>query len=182
MELTSERRSLMRRIDQSAPERESHPPEQPDQLWHAVMTFAESQGRDVENGVLAVSDALKRLRGAPGRKVLVHVSSGLQLQPGLEMMDYWRQTFHADQGVVSMAGLQVEKSSSFKRMIAEANAGGITIDTIDAAGLNDFEGSSIETDSGSARLDSNLMRDNRRGPLQLIAAETGQGHLDETGS
>lgn len=173
LEHTSERRTLIRRIDQSAPE-VKRPTEEPDQLWRAVMTYAESQGRDVENSVLAVSDALKRLRGAPGRKVLVHVSSGLQLQPGLEMMDYWRQTFHADPGVANMAGLQVQKSNSFKRMIADANASGITIDTIDASGLNDFEGSSeMESSAGTARLDSNLMRDNRRQPLKLIAEETG---------
>ncbi len=172
IEHISERRTLIRRIDQSALEAK-RPTEEPDQLWLAVMTYAESQGREVENSVLAVSDALKRLRGAPGRKVLVHVSSGLPLQPGLEMMDYWRQAFHVDPGVANMAGLQVEKSSSFKRMIADANASGITIDTIDASGLNDFEGSSEMESTGSARLDSNLMRDNRRQPLKLIAEETG---------
>ena len=172
IEHISERRTLIRRIDQSAPE-VKRPTEEPDQLWHAVMTYAESQGREIENSVLAVSDALKRLRGAPGRKVFVHVSSGLPLQPGLEMMDYWRQTFHADPGMANMAGLQVEKSNSFKRMIADANASGITIDTIDASGLNDFEGSSEMESTGSARLDSNLMRDNRRQPLKLIAEETG---------
>jgi VWFA-related protein len=172
-EQSSERRALLRRIDQNSPLTPPPHAEDPDQLWRAVLTFADSQGRSVENSLLAVSDAIKRFRGAPGRKVLVHVSSGLPLQPGLELMDYWRQTFHADPGTVNMAGLQVEKSGSFKRMIADANTAGITIDTIDAGGLTGSE-TSVDTEgNGSARLDSALIRDNRRGPLQLIAAETG---------
>jgi VWFA-related protein len=173
LEQSSERRALIRRIDQNSPLVPPPHAEDPDQLWQAVMTFSESQGRSVENSLLAVSDAIKRFRGVPGRKVLVHVSSGLPLQPGLELMDYWRQTFQADPGTVNMAGLQVEKSGSFKRMIADANTAGITVDTIDAGGLTGSE-TSIETEGNTnARLDFALMRDNRRGPLQLIAAETG---------
>jgi hypothetical protein len=135
--------------------------------------FAESQGREVENSVLAVSDTLKRLRGVPGRRVLVHVSSGLPLQPGLELMDYWRQTFHADPAVVNMAGLQVEKSISFKRMIADANAAGITVDTIDATGLGGSAASLDTEGNGNAHMDAALMRDNQRQTLQLVAQETG---------
>jgi hypothetical protein len=58
-------------------------------------------------------------------------------------------------------------------MIADAQASGVTIDTIDAGGLTAFEGAAIDEPSGSAQLNSSLMRDNRRQTLQLIADETG---------
>lgn len=175
IEQLSDRRSLMRRIDASATESNAKRggPDSPEQLWRAVMMYSEDQSRVLENSLIAVSDALKRLRGVPGRKVLVHVSSGLPLQPGIEVMDYWRQAFKADPATVNMAGLQIEKTRSFKRMIADAQASGVTVDTIDAGGLWGFEGSGVDSAGGPATLNSTLTRDNSRQTLQLIADETG---------
>lgn len=165
-EQLSERRSIMRSIDDAR--------EDPDQLWRSVLRFATEQSRQVENSLLAVSAAVRRLRGVPGRRILVHVSSGLPLRPGVELMDYWRQRFKADPGMVNMASLQFEESNNFKRMIADAQAAGVIIDTIDAGGLTGFEGSAVDMpSSGAAVLDSGLARDNRRDPLRLIADETG---------
>jgi VWFA-related protein len=174
MEQTSERRSLMRRIDHTAASggrRDAN--DTPDQLWRAVMMYANEQSRSVQDSLLAVGDALKRLRGVPGRKILVHVSSGLPLQPGVELMDYWRQAFQGDPGMVNMAALEVEQTQSFKRLIADAQASGVAIDTIDAGGLTGYDGASVENSGGSAQLNASLMRDNSRQTLQLIADETG---------
>src|SRR5260221_1941152 len=145
----------------------------PDQIWRAVMMYAYEQSHVLEDSVTALSDTLKRLRGVPGRKVLVHVSSGLPLQPGIELMDYFRQAFHADPNLVNMAGLEVQKSSTINRVIADAQASGVTVDTIDAGGISGYAGANVEDGGSVARLDSTLMRDNGRQTIQLMADETG---------
>ncbi len=174
LEGVSERRSLMRRIDAAAVDNGRRGSgDDPQQIWRAVMTYSYGQARILENSVTALSDALKRLRGVPGRRVLVHVSSGLPLQPGIELMDYCRQAFHADPNLVNMAGLEVEKSNAFKHVIADAQAGGVTVDTIDAGGIAGYSGANVEDGGSVARLDSTLMRDNGRQTIQLLADETG---------
>src|SRR5207237_9467007 len=62
---------------------------------------------------------------------------------------------------------------SFDRMIADAQASGVTIDTIDAGGIAGYEGSNVENSGSVAVLDSRLTRDNSRQTLQYIADETG---------
>jgi VWFA-related protein len=173
MEQTSERRSLMRRIDRAGASGGRGTNDTPEQLWRAVMMYAEGQSRAVQDSLMAVSETLKRLRGVPGRKVLVHISFGLPLQPGVEVMDYWRQAFQGDPGMVNMAALEVQQTGNFQRLMADAQASGVTIDTIDAVGLTGYEGASVENSGGVAQLNASLMRDNSRQTLQLIADETG---------
>lgn len=174
IEMISERRSLMGRIDAAVADTGKHgPADHPDKLWRAILSYSDGQAHELEKSLAAVSDAVHRLSGVPGRKVLVHVSSGLPLQPGIELMDYFRQAFKDDPGRVSMQGLVVEKSRSFDRLIADAQASGVTVDTIDAGGIVGFEGSGVEYAGGAATLNSSLTHDNVRQTLQLIADQTG---------
>lgn len=170
LEMVSERRSLMRRIDAAAADKRG---EEPDKIWRAVLAYSDDQAHELEKSLAAVSDAVRRLSGVPGRKVLVHVSSGLPLQPGIELMDYFRQAFQADPAMVNMQGLQVEKSRSFERMIKDAQSNGVIVDTIDAGGIAGFVASGVEEAGGMASLNATLTRDNSRQTLQLIADETG---------
>lgn len=174
LEQVSERRGLMRRIDAATVATGRHGTgDDPDQIWRGVMTYAYEQSHILDDSVKALSDALKRLRGVPGRKILVHVSSGLPLQPGIELMDYFRQAFHDDPNKVNMAGLEVQKSSSIARVIADAQASGVTVDTIDAGGIAGYSGADVQDGGSVAHLDSTLMRDNGRQTIQLLADETG---------
>jgi VWFA-related protein len=170
-EMVSERRSITRRIDAAVSD-VRRDPDEVEKIWRAILMYSDGQAHELENSLSAAGDAIRRLSGVPGRKVLVHISSGLPLQPGIELMDYWRQAFGADPAMVNMQGLQIEKTRSFERLIKFAQANGVIVDTIDAGGIWG-SASGVEDAGGAASLDTQLTRDNSRQTLQLIADETG---------
>jgi hypothetical protein len=58
-------------------------------------------------------------------------------------------------------------------VIADAQASGVTVDTIDAGGIAGYSGADVEDGGSVAHLDSTLMRNNGRQTIQLLADETG---------
>lgn len=170
-ELLVQKRSLMRRIDESKGGKGA---EEPDILFRHVLSYCSVVAADVGESLNAMNDALQRLKGASGRKVFVHVSAGIPQRPGIELVDYWVRRFNADPGVTNMTGMEIDETKQFKNIIAAAQSAGVPIYTIDAGGLTGYEESGVETGMGNAaQVDSALIRDNKRQPLQLMADETG---------
>lgn len=166
-ETISERRRLIEEIDDFVDKPGADA--DPRHIQQQVLGFGEHQIGELRQALDAVETVMTRLRGVPGRKVFVHVSSGLPLQPGVELYDYFERRLKIP---LSLDKVGLQQMSAYQRLAAAAQAAGVALYTIDASGLTGDEGSNLGNRDAS-RLDAGLMRDNLRGPLQLLADETG---------
>ena len=141
----------------------------PEHIQSRVLMYGEHQVLELQQSLAAVETLMTRLRGVPGRKVFVHVSSGLPLQPGVELYDYFERHLKIP---LSLDKVGLQQMSAYQRLAASAQSAGVAFYTIDASGLTLDDGSDLGN-RGDSRLDSGVMRDNLRGPLQMLADETG---------
>jgi VWFA-related protein len=137
--------------------------------------FAEEQ----MNGVGYTIDALERfietLAGLPGRKALVHVSSGMPMSAGEEMFEVVAEKFGASQAYAEIP--RHSMSREFERIGRVANAHRISFYTVDAGGLRGLEFGAAEYGGfKNPRIRQTLDRvaaENLQAPLRFIAQETG---------
>jgi VWFA-related protein len=141
----------------------------PEHIQSRVLMYGEHQVLELQQSLAAVETLMTRLRGVPGRKVFVHVSSGLPLQPGVELYDYFERHLKIP---LPLDKVGLQQMSAYQRLAASAQSAGVAFYMIDASGLTLDEGSDMGQ-RGDSRLDSGVMRDNLRGPLQMLADETG---------
>jgi VWFA-related protein len=168
-ETLSERRRIMQMIDDAVSESGRRGGLAPDQIKQRMFVYGEHQITDLRQSLEAIELVMKRLRGATGRKVFVHVSSGLPLQPAVELYDYFERRLHTS---ISLDKVGLQQMSAYQYLVSAAQSAGVALYTIDASGLTGDEGSNLQTTSYE-HLDSGLIRDNLHGPLQMLADETG---------
>ncbi|MDH3746137.1 MAG: VWA domain-containing protein, partial [Acidobacteriota bacterium] len=137
--------------------------------------YAEEQLNSVGYSVDALDRLIDSLAGLPGRKALLHVSSGVPMLAGEEM-------FHAVAEKFSRTDVYSEiprydSSRGFERVSRRANANRVAFHTLDAGGLRGFRfgaaeyGGFVDTDLRST-LDS-VVPENLQSSLRLMAIETG---------
>ena len=169
-ETLSERRRIMQMIDDAATDNGFRRGGLgPDQIKQRMFVYGEQQITDLRQSLAAIELVMKRLRGATGRKVFVHVSSGLPLQPAVELYDYFERRLNEP---IPLDKIGLQQMSAYQYLVSAAQSAGVALYTIDASGLTGDEGSNLQTTS-YVHLDSNLIRDNLHGPLQMLADETG---------
>ena len=159
-----------------------------DQLPTMLDRVADAAQADAERTIAGVSTAAKTMAGLDGRRVLVFVSDGLPMQPGVEISD----AFHPDEfapkdsqmytTVTQFKNLDTLKHNlqlPLQQLATETTAAGVQFFAIDArAG----QSTDLLRDASATqtRLNENLIRTNLHGPVQLLADETGgQAILDE---
>ncbi len=137
--------------------------------------YAEEQMNGVEYTVDALGRLIDSLGGLPGRKALVHVSSGVPMTAGEEMFQAVGEKFDASQAYAEIP--RHDTTRSFERVNRYANAHRVAFYTVDAGGLKAFEfgaaeyGGFVDMDMRSM-LDS-VVPENLQAPLRLMALETG---------
>ncbi len=165
----------IRRRDQMAALRRIDKSESASQALLYARQYAEEQMNGVEYTVNALEKLLESLGGLPGRKALVHVSSGIPMLAGEEM-------FHAVAEKFDTTGPYGEiprhdTTRSFEKINRLANAHRVSFYTVDAGGLRGMEFGNAEYAGfvdGRLRmtLDS-VVPENLQAPLRFMALETG---------
>lgn len=158
----SERRELMKYIDDSTTA---------DQAVGHVRQYASALKNDLDFTVEALKTSINQLSGVEGRKILLHVSEGLPQSPGAEMWTYIQDKFRNT--IVSSNAYDFDKTSGFLSVVQAANSAGVTIYTVDAAGLEVDPGVSAENRTTSQKLDTFTDKMNMQSMIQLMADETG---------
>ncbi len=139
--------------------------------------YAES----VRSGIDFTADALDRLvdtlAGLPGRKALVHVSSGVPMVAGEEMFYAIGEKFDASEAYAEIP--RHDTSRRFEAVSRKAASHRVVFHTLDAGGLRGIEFGAAEyggfvSPKLRTTLDS-VVPENLQAPLRLMAEETG-GH------
>jgi len=140
-----------------------------------AINYAQQIARSMDDDLRTTVDGLKTtidgLAGVEGRKILIYVSDGLPQVVGQEFFDTIQTKFHASQAAAE--AFTFDRSASHLTLVQAANAQGVTLYTIDAAGLQADENVSAERGTMDSRPSTFFLRQNYQEPLQTLAHETG---------
>lgn len=132
---------------------------------------ARSMDYDLQTSIEALKNTINGLAGVDGRKILLYLSDGLPQSVGEELFETIQKKYQSPDAM--MEALAFDRSSSYAGIIQAANAQGVTIYAIDAAGLQIEEGISAENASMENRPSTFFLQQNLQAPLELISRETG---------
>ena len=162
-QLDSERRDVVKAIDDAT---------SADQATGRVRSYAQSIENDLSFTFDAMKTTINQLSGVEGRKILVHVSGGLPQSPALELWSYIQARF-PNSSSYSLGQFEFDKTASYLSIVQAANAAGVSMYTIDAAGLTVDSNVTAEQRTTSQRIDTFIERNNLQSMLSLMAEETG---------
>jgi VWFA-related protein len=144
-----------------------------------ALTYARQYAEEQMNGVGYTIDALQELidtlAGLPGRKALLHVSSGIPMLAGEEMFHAVAEKFGLTQAYSEIP--RHDTTRRFETVIRRANEQRVTFHTMDAGGLRGMEFGAAEY-AGFVDMDlrstlDSVVPENLQSPLRLMANETG---------
>lgn len=131
-------------------------------------SYAEQERAEVRRMLEDLEAEVATLAPMPGKKSLLHVSGGFELQPGYAMMAYASGSF----GLSSFSVTNVSRELS--QLVRRANASEITVYTVDARGLTAEGVSAAEDDPLASRPGvAFLAREDSQAGLLTLARETG---------
>jgi len=140
-----------------------------------IRPFADSVQDTVSRSIDSLRDLIEGLAGLPGRKTVLYVSSGLPMVAAADLFGAVQERFESSAAMSDL--FNYDASRRFDELSANANAHGITFNTLDAGGLRpDMAGAAENPGIGNDRVSSFLYRDhqaNLQDPLFLMADETG---------
>src|SRR5438270_4896771 len=182
-EYDRERRSVLNYIDEVR--RECQNPRErkcdPETIPPRIEALADLTQHMTEQTMRSLDQTSSLLAGLDGRRMLVYVSDGLPMQPGTEIVQYFKpEEFLRAENATTMRTLQQSQpldamrtnlSTRFLDLARRTALSGVQFFAIDARGVQGFD-EGIENPGASSRLDSSLIRSNLHGPIQLLADET----------
>ncbi|MEM7586856.1 MAG: VWA domain-containing protein [Acidobacteriota bacterium] len=165
----------LRRRDQAEALRRIDNSDSANQALLYARNYAEEQMNGVDYTVDALERLLESLGGLPGRKALVHVSSGIPMLAGEEMFHAVAEKFDITSPFGEIP--RHDTTRSFERINRHANAHRVSFYTVDAGGLRGMQFGNAEYGGFvDARLRITLdsvVPENLQAPLRFMALETG---------
>lgn len=137
--------------------------------------YAKNAYSDVEQSVRGLDETIGLLSGLPGRKSVVYISDGLEMRAGEDLFQLVQQQFSTsrDRTAFSLSAGRFNARRLFTQLIDRANGSGVTLYTIDAAGLR-ASTTSADRGGGASNLELDITYQlNRQEPLIYLSDETG---------
>jgi len=137
-----------------------------------IRSYADVVANELDFAINAVREVSVTLSGLPGRKYLLHVSSGLPMVPAKDLLYQYSTTF-GNQSTLALEA-RLNRRRQFQSLASAANAQGVTFYTIDASGLGGSTNTvSAEYAGAIDPITAGLYQINQEEPLQYIAEKTG---------
>jgi hypothetical protein len=143
--------------------------------------YAEQLRNEFKAKATAITGLLSTLAGVEGKKAMIYVGEELPIQPGIEIFQYINETFlpyistgGRDAVVLSNPQAQAPAESLILETIGRAaNANGVTIYMLNAAGSKNLGDTPVETTEVRSNDIAFLETMNRMSSFQAVAAKTG---------
>ena len=142
-----------------------------DSILQDVMSFADEEANNLSFTVTALRGAISMIAGLDGRKVVVYVSDGLPMVPGLGLF-YEYSNIVQDTSILSLRS-RYDRSRLFDSLVSAANGQNVSFYTIDAAGLMVGGGMSAEDRYAADVVASAMESNNYQDSLRFMADATG---------
>jgi VWFA-related protein len=140
-------------------------------------SYASSIEHDLRQSVASINALMSTLAGVEGKKILVLTSEGFPMQPGREMFyfieDVARDKGWQNTGSTMLEGMTFDGTSLIQSVAKTANANGITMYTVHAAGLTGGSEMSAEHAAPISASVSQAASSNTTESMQLMADMTG---------
>jgi VWFA-related protein len=140
-------------------------------IYQSIVAYAEEEFTNLAFTVDALRNVMSMIAGLPGRKVIVYVSNGLPMQPGLGLFTALSETYQ-DHGLLSEI-TRFDRTPLFKSLVSVASAQDISFYTIGAGGLEVSGFGSAEYRSPRSPMASSLSQHNYLDSLRYMADSTG---------
>lgn len=141
------------------------------QLYQEVIAAAREESYSLSQSLGALRQVVEMLAGVDGRKVVVYVSNGLPMTPGLGLLHEYATAFH-DNSILTYRG-RFEKQAAYQSLTATASAQEIVMDAIDASGLEVTIGGGADSKYGADPTASQVGSSNFQGSMRYLADRTG---------
>ncbi len=167
----SDRRRIEDAIKDAGQKSSSSRGSEVDRAINQARAFAREQRNNLQFTIGALQEFIGMLAGLPGKKVVIYVSDGLPMSPGLELFyaiqDEWR-----DVSVITQA-MEFDATSLFRSLVTSATAAGVTFFPIDARGLESELGIEAEHRTSRSTMAASTLRSNYQDSLLYMAEQTG---------
>jgi VWFA-related protein len=164
---TSERKQVQDRIKET----DSY-----DEALASARAYAQSVEHDLRQSAESLSGLMTTLAGVEGKKVLVLASEGFPMQPGRELFQYIDEVANQKNWRFSgtiLEGMSFDSTSLIQSVARTANANGITMYTVHAAGLSGGSEMSAENATPTPVSVSQAIISNTTDSMRLMADMTG---------
>lgn len=139
-------------------------------------TYASSIEHDLRQSASSINGLMSTLAGVEGKKILVLTTEGFPIQPGREMFQYIEEVSREKQwqgtGTL-LEGMQYDSTSIIQSIARAANANGVTLYPVHAAGLQGGNEFSAEHSSPTPVTVAFSAASNSTESVQLMADMTG---------
>jgi len=136
-----------------------------------VRSYGEQLAMELDQAISRVREAALMLAGLSGRKIMIHVSSGLPMVAAKDLVNHLGSLF--ERGSTLPLLMRFDRRSAFRSLAATANAQGLSFYTIDATGLSGTAGVSAEHSRPIDPMVSAIHVNNMQEPLMYLAERTG---------
>ncbi len=136
-----------------------------------VRSYGDQLAMELDQAISRVREAALMLAGLSGRKIMVHVSSGLPMVAAKDLVNHLGSLF--ERGSTLPMLMRFDRRSAFRSLAATANAQGLSFYTIDATGLSGTAGVSAEHSRPIDPMVSAIHVNNMQEPLMYLAERTG---------
>jgi len=172
-ERDSSRRDIVNRIrrEQDNLRNQSSTNYNRDSILQDIMGFADEEENNLSFTINALRGAISMIAGLDGRKVVVYVSDGLPMVPGLGLF-YEYSNIVQSTSILSLRS-RYDCSRLFDSLVAAANGQNVSFYTIDAAGLRVGGGISAEDRYAGDAMANAMESNNFQDTLRYMADGTG---------
>jgi len=133
--------------------------------------YGEELAMELDYSINSLREVLTTLAGLPGRRVLVHISSGLPAVPARDLITWYGELFQRSSTLPLLA--RFNRRYVYKSLASSANAQGVTFYTIDASGLAGSGSASAEHSRPIDPVAAGIHLFNYQEPLLFLAEKTG---------
>ena len=141
-------------------------------LYGRIRGYADSVAFDLDHSIESARQVTTMIAGLPGRKFMVHVSSGLPMVPGRDLFNDLATIFQ--ETPMLMMNSRYDQRRKFNQLASTANSQGVSFFTIDATGLGGSQSAvSAEYVNPIDPMTASLYITNNQEPLSYMAEKTG---------
>ncbi|HEY3056916.1 MAG TPA: VWA domain-containing protein [Thermoanaerobaculia bacterium] len=147
-----------------------------DEALSTARTYASSVEHDLRQSAESLNGLMTTLAGVEGKKVLILASEGFPMQPGREIFQYIDEVANQKNWRFSgtiLEGMGFDSTSLIQSIARTANANGITMYTVHAAGLTGGNEMSAEHAQPTPVSVSQAIISNTTDSMRLMADMTG---------
>jgi hypothetical protein len=141
------------------------------QVQAQILAYVEQESDMLEDSLTNLHEVLRLVSGREGRRIVIHVSNGLPMTPGIGLLHEFEMVFR-DSSIYSGIAHR-DFSAQFRDFVDAANGQGVSVYAIDASGLAPLEGFGAEDRYVPEARASWVSMKNLKDSLSYMADETG---------